>query len=208
MRDSASVIVCPLPHVTNLSFIQGIVPDDLQSARVVSLFMPPKELWGGIYLSLCPSVPLRVRCISLIFFEIGIPNLVCGCILEWRSVAYRFRVTVTLTSDLVYRVRSIFLILFELGILSFVCGCILGRRSVMYHPWVTVTLTSDLVFRIIVSRVYLPFYLRYEFQIWCGCIFGWWSVLYNLQVTVALHLTSDLDFKIIMSGAYLQYYLR
>ena len=27
------------------------------------------------------SVPLRVLCISPIFFEVGIPNLVCGCIL-------------------------------------------------------------------------------------------------------------------------------
>ena len=31
--------------------------------------------------------------------EIGIPNLVCGCIFGWRSVAYQFLVTVTLTSD-------------------------------------------------------------------------------------------------------------
>ena len=37
----------------------------------------------------------------LIFFEVGIPNLVCICILGWGSVTYHFRVTVTLTSDLV-----------------------------------------------------------------------------------------------------------
>ena len=51
-----------------------------------------------------PSVPLHVPCISPIFFEVGIPNLVCGCILGWRSVAYRFgvAVTLTLTSDLVF----------------------------------------------------------------------------------------------------------
>ena len=38
--------------------------------------------------------------------EVGIPNLVCGCILGWRSVAYHFWVTVTLTltSDLVFRI--------------------------------------------------------------------------------------------------------
>ena len=56
-----------------------------------------------------PSVPLRVRCISPIFFEVGIPNLVCGCILGWRSVAYHFRVTVTLTltSDLVFIVVTL-----------------------------------------------------------------------------------------------------
>ena len=42
-----------------------------------------------------------VRSISLIFFEVGIPNLVCICIMGWWSLAYYFRVTVTLTSDLV-----------------------------------------------------------------------------------------------------------
>ena len=54
--------------------------------------------------SVRPSVPLRVRCISPIFFEVGIPNLMRGYILGWRSVAYHFRVTVsmTLTSDLVF----------------------------------------------------------------------------------------------------------
>ena len=55
--------------------------------------------------SVSPSAfPLRVRCISPIFFEVGIPNLVCGYILGWRSVAYHFWVTVTLTSDLVFRI--------------------------------------------------------------------------------------------------------
>ena len=69
------------------------------------VFMPPKELWEAYSnRTVRPSVPLRVRCISPIFFEVGIPNLVCGCILGWRSVAYHFRVTVTLalTSDLVF----------------------------------------------------------------------------------------------------------
>ena len=35
VRDSASIIACTLRHVINLSLIQGIVPDDLKSARVV-----------------------------------------------------------------------------------------------------------------------------------------------------------------------------
>ena len=52
--------------------------------------------------SVCLSFPLRVRCMSPIFFKVGIPNLVCVCILEWRSVAYHFRVMVTLTYDLVF----------------------------------------------------------------------------------------------------------
>ena len=42
-----------------------------------------------------------VRSISLILFEVEIPNLVCICILGWGSVTYHFRVTVALTSDLV-----------------------------------------------------------------------------------------------------------
>ena len=42
-----------------------------------------------------------VRSISLIFFEVGIPNFVCICILGWWSLTYYFLATVTLTSDLV-----------------------------------------------------------------------------------------------------------
>ena len=128
-------------------------------------FMPPKELWEAYSNhTVRPFVPLCVPCISLIFFEVGIPNLVCGCILGWRNVPYHFRVTVTLTltSDLVFivvtmsvrlsvslRVRCISPIFFEVGIPNSMCGCILGWRSVAYHFWVTVTLTltSDLVFR-------------------------------------------------------------
>ena len=61
-------------------------------------FMPPKELWEAYSnRTVRPSIPLRVRCISPIFFEVGIPNLMCGYILRWRSVAYHFQVTVTLT---------------------------------------------------------------------------------------------------------------
>ena len=57
-----------------------------------------------ITLSVRPSVTLFVRCISPIFFEVRIPNLMCGCILGWRSVVYHFPVTVTLTSDQVLRI--------------------------------------------------------------------------------------------------------
>ena len=52
------------------------------------LFMLPKELWEAYSnRTVRPFVPLLVRCISPIFFEVGIPNLVCGYILGWRSVA-------------------------------------------------------------------------------------------------------------------------
>ena len=70
------------------------------------------------------------------FFEVGIPNLVCICILGWRSLTYRFWVTVTLTSDLVFHnncVGSISIILFEIGIPNLVCECILGWWSVLYQ---------------------------------------------------------------------------
>ena len=43
-------------------------------------------------------------CISPIFFEVGIQNVMCKCVLGWRSVTYHFCVTVTLTSDLVLRI--------------------------------------------------------------------------------------------------------
>ena len=56
---------------------------------------------------------------SLILFEVGISNLACGCILGWRSVAYRNWVTVTLnlTSDLVSRncIESGAYLLYSLG---------------------------------------------------------------------------------------------
>ena len=76
---------------------------DLIIGRFCSLFMPPKELWEAYSnRTVRLSVPLRVCCISPIFFEVGIPNLMCGCILGWQSVMYHFRVAVTLTSDLVF----------------------------------------------------------------------------------------------------------
>ena len=141
-------------------------------------FLCPQRNFGR-HIVIALSVPLRVRCISPIFFEVGIPNLVCGCILGWQSVAYHFQVAVTLTSDLVFivitmsirpsvrpsvplRVRCISPIFFEVGIPNLMCGCILGWQSVTYHFRVTLTmtLTSDLVFRIIVSGAYLLYYLR------------------------------------------------
>ena len=47
------------------------------------------------------SVDVSVSLI-IILFEVGIPNLVHGCILGWQCVAYL--VTVTLTSGLVSRI--------------------------------------------------------------------------------------------------------
>ena len=73
---------------------------DFKGQSLKSGFMPPKELLGAyrnrtLHLSVCPSH---------IFFEVGIPNLVCGCISGWGSVVYHFWVTVTLTFDLAFRI--------------------------------------------------------------------------------------------------------
>ena len=80
-----------------------------------------------------------------IFFEIGIQNLVCECILGWRSVPFHFCVSVTLTSDLVSRngMESGAYLLYYLGRNP---KCIFGWWYVVYHFLVTVTLTSDLLF--------------------------------------------------------------
>ena len=57
---------------------------------------------------------IHVWSTSLTFFKVGIPNLVCKCImngilmceciLKWRIVTFHFTVTMTLTSDLGSRV--------------------------------------------------------------------------------------------------------
>ena len=68
--------------------------------------MHQKELWEAYSNRTVRPSRFRVRSISPMFFAKGIPNLVCGYILGWRSVAYHFQVTVTLnlTSDLVFRI--------------------------------------------------------------------------------------------------------
>ena len=63
--------------------------------------------WVIVTLDLTSDLVSR-NCIEsgayLLFFEVGIPNLVCICILGWGSVTYQYLVTVTLTSDLVLRI--------------------------------------------------------------------------------------------------------
>ena len=66
------------------------------------------DLWLSFYSNnnVRPSVPLSCPVhISYIFWGRN-SKLMCGCIFGWRSVAYNFWVTVTLTltSDLVFRI--------------------------------------------------------------------------------------------------------
>ena len=50
-----------------------------------------------VTLPLTSDLVSRIWYISPIFFEVGIPNLVCGCIVGWQSAMYSFWVNVTLT---------------------------------------------------------------------------------------------------------------
>ena len=62
------------------------------------VFYTPKGRHIVITLSVCPECPFTT-CLEHIpiFFEVRIPNLMCGCIVGLQSVAYRFGVSVTLT---------------------------------------------------------------------------------------------------------------
>ena len=105
----------------------------------------------------------RVWCIHSIFFEVGIPNLVCGCILGWQNVAYHFWVTATMTSDIVIRIiLSVAFLLYYLSLESQI-WCVV--QSVMYQFWGHCDL--DLVSRIIMLGAYLIYYLKEESQILC-----------------------------------------
>ena len=100
-------------HVKLRTMVAGIQMDKCFN-MMDKIFLCPRRNFGrhivialSVRLSVHPCVRpsrFRVQSISPIFFEVGIPNLVCGCILGWRSVAYHFWVTVTLTSDLVFRI--------------------------------------------------------------------------------------------------------
>ena len=46
------------------------------------------HLWVTVTLTSDLVFRMIVSNISLILFEVGIPNLVCGCIFGWRSVKY------------------------------------------------------------------------------------------------------------------------
>ena len=87
-----------------LQFVIVVFPDHTHF-----FFMPPKELWEAysnrtVRPFVRPSVRPAFVSGPYLLYSLGIPNLVSGYILGWRSVAYHFWVTVTLTSDLVFRI--------------------------------------------------------------------------------------------------------
>ena len=76
--------------------------------RDLSILIPYKYwYWDYWFARFRLSVhPFVSNAMSPISFEVGIPNLVCGCILGWQSVAYHFLITVTFTFtfDLISRI--------------------------------------------------------------------------------------------------------
>ena len=48
-ESNALIIACPLTHVINLSLVQGVVPDDFKSARVVPLCKKSDKARVGNY---------------------------------------------------------------------------------------------------------------------------------------------------------------
>ena len=130
-----------------------------------------------VTLNLTSDLVSRNCCISPIFFEIGIPNLVCKCILWYLSVTNHFWVTVTLTSDLVFKnycVQSISPILFDVGIPNLEWWFLLGWRSGAYHfesfwPWHWL-LASFLVFSCYITAIFPQMCLILDQFLW-----GHWS---------------------------------
>ena len=63
IKDGAPVIASPLAHIINLSLMQGVVPDDMKSARVVPLFKKNDKTAVGNYR------PVSILCIISKIFE-------------------------------------------------------------------------------------------------------------------------------------------
>ena len=55
-------------------------------------YTPRKQVWGGGYIGITPtvrlSVQIRVLAITSKFFEVGAPYLAYGCIIMTRCVTY------------------------------------------------------------------------------------------------------------------------
>ena len=151
--------------------------------------------WGSVAyhnlvtvtLNLTSDLVSRNCCISPIFFEIGIPNLECKCILGCLSVTNLFWVTVTLTSDLVFKnycVQRISPIIFDVGIPNFGWWFLLGWRSGAYHfeslwPWHWL-LASFLVFSCYITAIFPQMCLILDQFLWGAFVTCLWHFLFPL----------------------------
>ena len=84
VRDSASIITCPLTHIVNLSIIQGSVPDDLKSARVIPLYKKNDKTEVGNYR------PVSILSIISKIFERVVYDQVVGY-LDDKKLLYSFQ---------------------------------------------------------------------------------------------------------------------
>ena len=66
VKDSSTIIASPLSHIINLSLIQGVVPDDLKTARVVTLLRKMIKLRWEITV-LCPYLVLFPKYLKGLF---------------------------------------------------------------------------------------------------------------------------------------------
>ena len=82
------------------------------------------------------------RSISVVLFDIGTPNLMGGCVITQRCVAYQNQVT-----DLLFTLdrthfkvpfRSISPVLFDIGTPKLMGRCVIAQRCVAYQNQVTV----------------------------------------------------------------------
>ena len=84
LETVSSIIACPLSYAINFSLLQGVVPDELKSARVVSLFKRNNKHEVGDYR------PMQILSIVSNVFE----RVVFGLIetyLDEKKLLYNFQ---------------------------------------------------------------------------------------------------------------------
>ena len=84
VRDSATVIACPFTHIINLSLIQGVVPDDLKSARVIPLFKKNDKTEVSNFR------PVSILCILSKVFERVVYDQVDSYLID-KNLVYEFQ---------------------------------------------------------------------------------------------------------------------
>ena len=154
-------------------------------------------------LNLTSDLVSRNWCISPIFFEIGIPKLVCKCILGCLSVTNYFWVTVTLTSDLVFkklcREHMCYIIWCTNPKFRVVIPLGMAEWCIPFWVTLTLTLTSGLISRFFVLHYsYLSSNVSYARPIPLGAFVTclWHFLLYfqgckiQLFLKYALYLTN------------------
>ena len=77
-----------LPPISLGRLSRGVTPPFLRFGEGPTARAPSLRASGAVSGWKWPSISLCVKCISPIFFEVGIPNLVCGCILGKQTLVF------------------------------------------------------------------------------------------------------------------------